>query len=60
MNGNLKVGTLFGIPFYVNPSWFLILGLVTLSYGQELAQFPQLSGVTPWLLGFASRKSSIL
>ena len=54
MNGNLKVGTLFGIPFYVNPSWFLILGLVTLSYGQELAQFPQLSGVTPWLLGFAT------
>ena len=54
MNGNLKVGKLFGIPFYVNPSWFLILGLVTLSYGQELAQFPQLSGVTPWLLGFAT------
>ncbi|MEB3309008.1 MAG: site-2 protease family protein [Snowella sp.] len=54
MNGNLRVGTLFGIPFYVNPSWFLILGLVTLSYGQQLAQFPQLSGLTPWLLGFAT------
>ncbi|MGK7917876.1 MAG: site-2 protease family protein, partial [Prochloraceae cyanobacterium] len=39
MNGNIRVGNLFGIPFYVNPSWFFILGLVTLSYGEQLAQF---------------------
>ncbi|MGK7933801.1 MAG: site-2 protease family protein [Microcystaceae cyanobacterium] len=51
MNGNIKVGNLFGIPFYVNPSWFLVLGLVTLSYGGQLANFPQLTGLTPWLLG---------
>lgn len=51
MNNNIRVGSLFGIPFYVNPSWFLILGLVTLSYGQDLARFPQLSGGTPWILG---------
>jgi Zn-dependent protease len=52
MNGNIKVGNLFGIPFFVNPSWFFVLGLVTLSYGAELAKFSQLNGVTPWLLGF--------
>jgi hypothetical protein len=23
MNGSIRVGNLFGIPFYVNPSWFL-------------------------------------
>jgi len=51
MNNNLRVGSLFGIPFYVNPSWFLVLGLVTLAYGQELSLFPQLSGPLPWLLG---------
>lgn len=55
MNNNIRVGTLFGIPFYVNPSWFLVLGLVTLSYGGQLAAlFPQLPGATPWLLGWVS------
>ncbi len=52
MNGSIRVGNLFGIPFYINPSWFLVLGLVTLTYGGELASvFPQLQGITPWLLG---------
>ncbi|MBE9202796.1 site-2 protease family protein [Synechocystis salina LEGE 06099] len=54
MNNNIRVGSLFGIPFYVNPSWFLILGLVTLSYGQDLARFPQLSGGIPWILGLVT------
>ncbi|MBD1995778.1 site-2 protease family protein [Leptolyngbya sp. FACHB-541] len=54
MNGNLRVGNLFGIPFYVNPSWFLVLGLVTWSYGSGLvAQFPEL-GVTAWGLGLVT------
>jgi Zn-dependent protease/CBS domain-containing protein len=52
MNGNIRVGSLFGIPFYVNPSWFLVLGLVTWSYGADLAaQFPTLAGGSPLLLG---------
>mgnify|MGYP005846954105 CR=1 FL=1 len=51
MNGNLRVGNLFGIPFYINPSWFLVLGLVTWSNGNWLAyQFPQL-GPLVWGLG---------
>ncbi len=55
MNGNIRVGSLFGIPFYVNPSWFLILGLVTWSYGEGLAaQFPTLAGGSPWLLGLVT------
>jgi len=52
MNGNIRVGNLFGIPFYINPSWFFVLGLITLTYGGELSQFPQLTGIMPWLLGF--------
>ena len=55
MNGNIKVGNLFGIPFYLNPSWFFILGLMTLSFGTDLAYQTQLPGVLPWLIGlFAS------
>lgn len=49
---NIRVGRLFGIPFYVNPSWFLVLGLVTLSYGSGLAaQFPTLPAGIAWSLG---------
>lgn len=52
MNQNIRVGNLFGIPFYVNPSWFLVLGLVTISYGSGLAgQFPGLSTPIAWGLG---------
>jgi Zn-dependent protease/CBS domain-containing protein len=51
MNGNLRVGSLFGIPFYVNLSWFLVLGLVVWNYGSELGYaFPQLGGAA-WILG---------
>ncbi|MEH1765041.1 MAG: site-2 protease family protein [Nostoc sp.] len=52
MNGTIRVGNLFGIPFYIHPSWFLVLGLVTWSYSSVLAaQFPQLSAGLALLLG---------
>ncbi|ALF53023.1 zinc metalloprotease [Nostoc piscinale CENA21] len=52
MNGTIRVGNLFGIPFYIHPSWFLVFGLVTWSYSSGLlAQFPQLSGGLALLLG---------
>ena len=55
MNGTIRVGNLFGIPFYVAPSWFLILGLVTWSYAGGLAtQFPGLSGSLTLLLGLVA------
>ncbi len=55
MNGNIRVGNLFGIPFYINPSWFLVLGLMTLTYGGQLAYTTELRGIFPWLVGlFAS------
>lgn len=54
MNGNLRIGSLFGIPFYVNFSWFLILALITWDYGQQLgAAFPLL-GLGAWLLGLGA------
>ncbi len=52
MNGTIRVGNLFGIPLYIHPSWFLVLGLVTWSYSSGLgAQFPLLSGGLALLLG---------
>ncbi|HAN74920.1 MAG TPA: site-2 protease family protein [Planktothrix sp. UBA8402] len=62
MNGSIRVGNLFGIPFYINFSWFIILALMTLSYGDNLgSQFPQLGlglslflGLIAALLLFAS------
>jgi Zn-dependent protease len=54
MNGNLRVGNLFGIPFYINVSWFLVLALVTWDYGNELGlAFPQL-GALAWGLGLGA------
>ncbi len=55
MNGNLRIGSLFGIPFYLNPSWFLVLGLVTWTYGGGLAaDFPDLAPGLAGLLGLAA------
>ncbi|HBL13759.1 MAG TPA: site-2 protease family protein [Cyanobacteria bacterium UBA11162] len=54
MNGSIRVGNLLGIPFYVHPSWFLVLGLVTFDFGGYLASlFPGLGSGLPWLLGLA-------
>ena len=53
MKGSIRMGSLFGIPFYINPSWFFVLGIVTLSYGSSLrGLFPELIGILPWILGF--------
>ncbi len=61
MKGNLRVGNLFGIPFFINLSWFFVLALVTLNFGSGLAaQFPSLGsgalglGLVAGLLLFAS------
>ncbi|MEO0948208.1 MAG: site-2 protease family protein [Cyanobacteria bacterium J06641_5] len=51
MNGNIRLGSLFGIPFFINPSWFLVFGLVTWSYGSQLAAAQVLGPLLPWLLG---------
>ena len=52
MNGTIRVGNLFGIPFYVHPSWFFVLALFTWTYSNQLAVlFPGLGAGIPWILG---------
>lgn len=54
MNENLRVGSLFGIPFYINLSWFLVLALVAWNDGSWLQEsFPQL-GAGAWGLGLVT------
>jgi Zn-dependent protease len=55
MNSTIRVGNLFGIPFYIHPSWFLVLGLVTWTYGSGLAAaFPGLENGSALLLGLTT------
>ncbi len=55
MNGTIRVGNLFGIPFYVAQSWFLVLGLVTWTYASGLAtQFPDWDGSLSLLVGLVT------
>ncbi|NER30752.1 MAG: site-2 protease family protein, partial [Symploca sp. SIO1C4] len=55
MKGSIRLGNLFGIPLYVHPSWFLVLGLMTFWYGGYLANlFPGLMSPLPLLLGLVA------
>jgi hypothetical protein len=48
MQKNWKLGTLLGIPLYLDYSWFLILALVTLINAQEI----DAPGIWAWVGGF--------
>ncbi len=58
MQTNWKIGSLFGIPLFLDPLWFVILGLATLNFGlayQQLGTFLAWSaGMAMALLLFAS------
>lgn len=49
MQTNWRIGSLFGIPLYINYSWFIILLLVTFVNGQQLSQ--DSPPLIAWLLG---------
>jgi Zn-dependent protease/CBS domain-containing protein len=58
MQKNWRVGSLFGIPLFIDPLWFVILGLATLNFGLSYQQwgsvFAWSAGVVMALLLFAS------
>ncbi|HEY9801488.1 MAG TPA: site-2 protease family protein [Leptolyngbyaceae cyanobacterium] len=58
MQTNWKIGSLFGIPLFLDPLWFVILGLATLNFGvayQEWgAAWAWSAGIVMALLLFAS------
>jgi Zn-dependent protease len=52
-SGNITIGHVWGIPIQINPSTFLILGLVTWTLAGSLlpAAYPEMSDVGRWLTG---------
>lgn len=52
MKSGWRIGSVFGIPLLLDPSWFFILALVTLSYGSEWQRNEWGTGLT-WFAGFA-------
>lgn len=44
MQTNWRIGSLFGIPLFLDPLWFLILGLVTLNFGVSYQEFGTIQG----------------
>ena len=52
MNGSIRCGNLLGIPFYIHPSWFFVLGWLSLVFGANLADNSESKGGLSVLLGF--------
>lgn len=49
MQNNWRIGSLLGIPLYLDPSWFFILVLVTLVNAREI----DAPGIWSWIAGLA-------
>ncbi|MEM6404621.1 MAG: site-2 protease family protein [Cyanobacteria bacterium P01_D01_bin.116] len=48
MQKNWRIGSLFGIPLFLDPLWFLILGLATLNFG---VSYQELGSIQAWSIG---------
>lgn len=54
MQAGWRIGTIFGIPLYIDPSWLIILGIFTFANGYNLQEaYPQWKLVTAWGIGFS-------
>jgi len=53
MQANWRIGTLFGIPLFVNSSWFAILALLTLANADLARSAGVESPLASWAIGFA-------
>lgn len=56
MGGSLRLGKLFGIPFFINYTWFVIFALITfsLAYDQFPRSYPFWSPISYWVVGGAT------
>ncbi|MEH2449355.1 MAG: site-2 protease family protein [Nostoc sp.] len=50
MQTNWKIGSLFGIPLFLDPLWFVIFGLATLNFG---VAYQEWGNVIAWSAGIA-------
>lgn len=49
MQANWRIGALFGIPLYINSSWFLILAFITIINAGEVNASELAASFSPWL-----------
>ncbi|MFB2936327.1 site-2 protease family protein [Aerosakkonemataceae cyanobacterium BLCC-F154] len=53
MQSGWRIGSIFGIPLYIDPSWLIILAFFSFANGINLQQdYPGWSSGTAWLIGF--------
>ncbi|QSV69627.1 MAG: site-2 protease family protein [Aphanizomenon flos-aquae KM1D3_PB] len=50
MQTNWQIGSLFGIPLFLDPLWFVILGLTTLNFGLAYQQWGAVAGWSAGLM----------
>ncbi|OBQ17183.1 site-2 protease family protein [Anabaena sp. AL93] len=50
MQTNWQIGSLFGIPLFLDPLWFVILGLTTLNFGLAYQQWGAIAGWSAGLM----------
>lgn len=53
MQAAWRIGSLFGIPFYIDKSWLIILLLVTLANGANFAETETWDPIIAWTVGLA-------
>lgn len=51
MKSGWRIGSVLGIPLFLDPSWFFILVLVTIIYGSEWQSYDVADGME-WVIGF--------
>ena len=51
MRSGWRIGSIVGIPLFLDPSWFFILVLVTMIYGSEWQSYDVADGLE-WVIGF--------
>ncbi|MCL1469722.1 site-2 protease family protein [Argonema antarcticum] len=53
MQAGWRIGSIFGIPLYIDPSWLIILAIFTFANGQDLqVGYPQWGPLMAWGIGF--------
>ncbi len=55
MQSGLRIGSIFGIPLQIHPSWLVVVGLITISNSFEWqVAYPQWGTAITWAAGLAS------
>jgi Zn-dependent protease/CBS domain-containing protein len=60
MQTNWKIGSLFGIPLFLDPFWFVVLGLATLNFGIAYQEWGNIVGWSAGLVMALLLFSSVL